>query len=251
MTDRPDHTERIVPLRLQKFLARAGVASRRGSENLMTAGRVRVNGSVVTELGSKVDPRIDVVEVDGKVIEPGGTSVTLVLNKPVGYLTTMSDPQGRSCVAELVPRDEYPGLYPIGRLDKDTSGVLLFSTEGELGHNLLHPSKLVWKCYEAQVEGTVLPGQVKALEAGIELDDGPAAPARVELLSADKLNSVLRISIHEGRNRQVRRMCQAIGHPVLALKRLSFGPITLGDLQPGSWRMLNEAESEALREHVS
>ncbi|MEG0504464.1 MAG: S4 domain-containing protein, partial [Raoultibacter sp.] len=133
--------ERIVPMRLQKFLARAGAASRRGSENLMTAGRVTVNGVVTSELGSKVDPLVDEVAVDGIIVKLSDEPVTLMLNKPKGVITTMSDPQGRTCVASLVPTDRYPGLYPIGRLDFDTTGLLLFSTDGELGHALLHPRR--------------------------------------------------------------------------------------------------------------
>ena len=145
--------EAIVPMRLQKFLARAGAASRRGSENLMTAGRVRVNGEVVTELGSKVDPLCDVVEVDGVVVRLFDSSVTIMLNKPAGYLTTMSDPHGRPCVASLVPTDRFPGLFPVGRLDMDTTGLLLFSTDGELGNSLLHPRYHVDKTYHARVAG--------------------------------------------------------------------------------------------------
>uniref|UniRef100_UPI0022E1E4E4 pseudouridine synthase n=1 Tax=Eggerthella sinensis TaxID=242230 RepID=UPI0022E1E4E4 len=146
--------ELVVPMRLQKFLARAGAASRRGSENLMTAGRVTVNGDVVTELGSKVDPLVDEVAVDGAVVRLADGPITLMLHKPAGFVTTMSDPQGRPTVAELVPTERYPGLFPIGRLDYDTTGLLLFSTDGELGNGLLHPKHHVTKRYLACVEGT-------------------------------------------------------------------------------------------------
>lgn len=238
---------RIVPMRLQKFLARAGAASRRGSENLMTAGRVRVNGVVVTELGSKVDPRIDVVEVDGAVVRLDDAPVTLALNKPAGYVTTMSDPQGRPCVADLVPIADHPGLYPIGRLDRDTTGLLLFSTDGELGNAVLHPSHHVTKVYRATVEGgAVGTGAVRHLEEGVLLDDGMTAPADVSVQGRDGDLTVLRIAIHEGRKRQVRRMCKAVGHPVVALERVSFGPIALGSLPSGSWRELSAPELAAL-----
>jgi 23S rRNA pseudouridine2605 synthase len=238
---------RVVPMRLQKFLARAGAASRRGSENLMTAGRVRVNGIIVTELGSKVDPRVDVVEVDGTVVKLGAAPVTLALNKPTGYVTTMSDPQGRSCVAHLVPVASHPGLYPIGRLDRDTTGLLLFSTDGELGNALLHPSHHVTKVYLATVEGGAVGSEaLRHLREGVLLDDGMTAPADASVRSRNRDSTVLRIAIHEGRKRQVRRMCKAVGHPVTALERISFGPIALGSLPSGSWRELSASELAAL-----
>ena len=171
--------ERLVPMRVQKFLARAGVASRRGSENLMTAGRVRVNGQVVTELGSKVDPRVHTVTVDGREVRLADGSVYLMLNKPAGYVTTMRDPGGRPCVAELVPSDRYPGLFPVGRLDRDTTGLLLFTTDGEAAQRLLHPSYEKDKHYVALVEGVIGRDERRALERGITLDDGPCAPAKV------------------------------------------------------------------------
>lgn len=281
MTDGGEEN-RIVPLRLQKFLARAGVASRRGSENLMTAGRVTVNGRVVTELGSKVDPRVDEVAVDGMIVRRGDDSVTLMLHKPIGVLTTMSDPRGRSTVAELVPVSRHPGLFPIGRLDRDTTGLLLFSTDGDLGHALLRPRGHVTKSYVALVEGSPSRGQMEALRHGIELDDGPTLPAEVEILSgaaAERASrsltvppavapgsskeyaavqrvrargrTIVRLGLHEGRKRQVRRMLQAVGHPVLALHRDEFGPVGLGDLPSGSWRLLSSEEEAALRRAVA
>ncbi len=242
-----DQQERIVPMRLQKFLARAGVASRRGSENLMTAGRVSVNGQVVSELGSKVDPRVDVVRVDGREVRLADSAVTLMLNKPSGYLTTMSDPFGRPTVADLVPVSRYPGLFPIGRLDFDTTGILLFSTDGELGNGLLHPRRHVDKSYIARVDGRVGAREVRALCEGVMLEDGITLPAEVEVASADARESVLRITIHEGRKRQVRRMCEFVGHPVRELHRSRFGPLELGDLAEGSWRLLTDEEVESLR----
>ena len=291
--------ERIVPMRLQKFLARAGVASRRGSENLMTAGRVTVNGEVVTELGSKVDPRVDVVAVDGIVVSLSDVPVVLAFNKPKGVLTTMVDPHGRPCVASLVPTDRYPGLFPIGRLDMDTTGLLLFTTDGDLGHALLHPSRHVEKRYLARVRGVPHAADISRLCTGIELEDGMTAPARVRILKPQHSNrggkvrdkeaaaagkqavnaggdaavggqvadgqvansqvansggdaaasaggALVEVCIHEGRKRQVRRMLEAIGHPVVSLQRTDFGPIHLGTLQSGTWRELTDAEREAL-----
>ncbi len=240
--------EAVVVMRLQKFLARAGVASRRGSENLMSAGRVKVNGVVVRELGSKVDPNVDVVEVDGVVARLFDAPVTIMLNKPAGYLTTMSDPQHRPCVASLVPTERFPGLFPVGRLDMDTTGLLLFSTDGELGNGLLHPRKHVEKTYVAHVAGRVSQPEAARLEAGVVLDDGPTLPAHVEICRAAPSESELRITIHEGRKRQVKRMCSAIGHEVLRLHRSNFGPLDLGNLKQGEWRVLEDFEVKALRQ---
>lgn len=279
--------ERLVPMRLQKFLARAGAASRRGSENLMTAGRVTVNGQVVTELGSKVDPLVDQVAVDGVPVRLEGGPVTIMLHKPAGYVTTMSDPQGRPTVAELVPTDRFPGLFPIGRLDFDTTGLLLFSTDGELGNGLLHPRHHVEKRYLALVNGKPTPEQLAQLEQGIQLDDGMTAPAKAALVEGveakcalsmlevppavpdhepngsvpslqraailrkrSQQRAVVRVVLREGRKRQVKRMLSAIKHGVLALHRDSFGPIELGDLPRGQWRELAPEEVAALHASI-
>lgn len=236
------------PMRLQKFLARAGVASRRGSEDLMTAGRVSVNGEVVRELGSKVDPKVDVVCVDGHEVHLEDEPVYLMLNKPGGYLTTMSDPQGRRCVAELVPTHLYPGLYPVGRLDRDTTGLLLFTTDGDMGQRLLHPKHHVDKTYIAHVEGVPTKGQMAMLEEGVPLDDGVTAPAQVTLLATrPDGTSDLQITIHEGRKRQVKRMCSFVTHPVIDLHRERFGPLVLRDVEEGAWRLLDDEELASLR----
>ena len=253
----PMADERVVPMRLQKFLARAGAASRRGSENLMTAGRVRVNGEVVCELGSKVDPSRDVVTVDGREVRITDTATFLMLNKPAGYVTTMRDPGGRPCVAELVPTREHPGLFPVGRLDRDTTGLLLFTTDGEAAQALLHPSFEKDKHYVALVEGELTHGERALLERGVTLDDGPCAPARVERLSGRDAScvaprgvprgcSVVGLTIHEGRKHQVKRMLAAVGHEVLALHRDTFGPLELGSLPSGAWRELTDAERAAV-----
>lgn len=257
--------EKIVPMRLQRFLARAGVASRRGSERLMTSGRVRVNGVVVTELGSKVDPNVDVVTVDGKVCSIAERPRYLMLYKPQGYITTMSDPQGRPTVAELVPTADYPGLFPVGRLDSDTTGLLLFTTNGTVGQELLHPSRHVTKHYVALVRGVPAERELAALRRGVMLEEGvAAAPAKARLLApSDPLyrlvaprgagvdgggnpNSVVGLTIHEGKKHQVKKMLQAVGHKVLRLHRDKFGPLELADVAEGSWRELTETEVAAI-----
>ena len=238
------------PMRLQKFLARAGAASRRGSEDLMTAGRVTVNGEVVTELGSKVDPKVDVVAVDGREVHLADGAVYLMLNKPAGYLTTMSDPYGRPTVAELVPTERYPGLFPVGRLDKDTTGLLLFSTDGEMGQHLLHPRHHVTKTYHARVAGVPTEEELGRLRGGVMLDDGPTQPAEVEVERVRGGNAELKVTIAEGRKREVKRMCSAVGHTVLKLHRSDFGPLHLSGVAPGKWRMLEPDEVAALKEAV-
>ncbi|MDO4436679.1 MAG: pseudouridine synthase [Coriobacteriaceae bacterium] len=244
-------------MRLQRFLARAGVASRRGSETLMTEGRVRVNGEVKCELGTKVDPAVDIVTVDGVPVVLGEGAAYLMLNKPAGVLTTMSDPHGRPTVAEVMPIRMYPGLFPVGRLDMDTTGLLLFTTDGDLGHQLLHPSRHVWKTYIALVDGICRDADLEALRRGITLDDGPCQPARCSVLAdgagcvaphgVKPGTTVVQIEIREGRKNQVKRMLSKIGHPVLRLHRVRFGPLELGDLPVGSWRALTPSEVEALR----
>jgi len=244
----PDKADRVqtVTMRLQKLLARAGVASRRGSEDLMTAGRVRVNGAVVTELGAKVDPDADVVTVDGRTVTLGQRSVYIALNKPEGVVTTMSDPQGRTTVASLVPVKQHPGLFPVGRLDFDSAGLLLFTTDGELSHRLLHPRWKVDKTYRALVDGRVTESELDRLRDGVSLDDGRTAPALATTLRVGA-TSYCEITVREGRKRQVRRMFSAIGHPVLELQRVSFGPVPLGDLPKAGWRYLTDDEVAALK----
>ena len=235
-------------MRLQKFLARAGIASRRKCEELITSGRIAVNGQVVTELGTKIDPRSDAVAFDGAPVSLPDDAIVIMLNKPAGYLTAMSDSREDKLVSKLVPVEAYPGLFPVGRLDRDTTGLLLFTTDGELGNALLHPSKHVDKAYVAEVEGVLSEEERRALEQGVELEDGLTAPAECAILSMDPNNktSAVRLVIHEGRKRQVRRMLKAVGHEVRKLHRESFGPLTLGDLPEGAWRELTSAEIELL-----
>ena len=255
-----DSSEQPYPrtMRLQRFLARSGVASRRGSEDLMTAGRVTVNGKVCSVLGTKVDCDRDRVEVDGRPVSLESAPVYLMLYKPSGYLTTMSDPQGRPCVASLVPREEHPGLFPVGRLDKDTTGLLLFTTDGDLAQNLLHPSKHVYKTYEALVDGTIREEDLDELRQGIVLDDGPCQPARCRILTPREARvvapqgvkdgmSAVEVVIREGRKNQVKRMLGKVHHPVILLHRSRFGSLRLNDVSKGSWRYLTKDEIESLR----
>jgi 23S rRNA pseudouridine2605 synthase len=225
--------------RLQKVLARIGWGSRRTVEELIAAGRVTVNGEVA-RLGRRVDPEADLVEVDGAPVGIRPGLVHYLLNKPRGVVSTASDPQGRPTVVELVP--ESPRVFPVGRLDTDTEGLLLLTNDGELAHRLTHPSFGVEKTYVAEVEGAPTRATVRRLREGVELDDGPTAPAKVALTPP----SVLTLTIHEGRNRQVRRMCEAVGHPVRRLVRTRIGPLHDRRLKPGEWRALTTAEVQAL-----
>jgi 23S rRNA pseudouridine2605 synthase len=225
--------------RLQKVLARAGLASRRASEELIAEGRVRVNGEVA-ELGRRVDPEADEVTIDGVPVPVAPGLVHYLLNKPPGVVTTASDPQGRPVVVGLVP-DE-PRVFPVGRLDVDTEGLLVLTNDGGFAHRLTHPSFGVDKEYLAEVEGTPTRAALRALREGVDLVDGRTAPARVTLVSP----GVLRLVISEGRNRQVRRMCEAVGHPVRRLVRTRIGPVADRRLAPGSWRPLSTAEVRSL-----
>ena len=234
------------PVRLQKFLARAGVASRRASETLIASGRVSVNGEVVREMGTKIDPACDVVKLDGTRVTLPEEHVVLMLNKPAGYLSAMSDAHGGRCVSELVPTKRFAGLFPVGRLDKDTTGLLLFTNDGELGNALIHPRHHVPKTYRALVSGQVGERALEALRSAVVLEDGPTQPAEVELLERQPKHTLLEITIYEGRNRQIRRMGEAVGHPVRTLERIALGPLSLSDLEAGKWRLLSEEEHCAL-----
>ena len=225
--------------RLQKALARAGLGSRRSCEELIAAGRVTVDGEVA-RLGCRIDPDCSVVAVDGTVIGLAADLVHYLLNKPAGVVTTADDPQGRPIVTDLVPGE--PRVFPVGRLDAATEGLLVLTNDGQLAHRLTHPSFGVPKEYLAHVEGRPSRAAVRALRDGVDLDDGPTAPAR----AAEVSPGLLRIEIHEGRNRQVRRMCEAVGYPVRRLVRTRIGPIRIGSLPPGRWRRLEPPEVRAL-----
>ena len=226
--------------RIQKVLAQAGFGSRRACDDLVAAGRVRVNG-VIAELGTRVDPTQDRIEVDGQRVETGTELVVIALNKPWGVVTTMSDDRGRPCVGDLF-RGHPQRLFHVGRLDEETEGLLLLTNDGDLAHRLMHPSHGVPKTYVATVRGRVRPEVVRALLAGVTLEDGPASADEVVLKSAADRSSVLEIVIHEGRKRIVRRMCKAVGHPVEQLLRTHIGSLGLGSLGVGEWRTLNSAE---------
>jgi 23S rRNA pseudouridine2605 synthase len=233
--------------RLQKVLARAGFGSRRACEELISAGRVRVNGELAT-LGRRVKVTRDSVAVDGVRIGVLPGLVHYLLNKPRGVMTTADDPQGRPTVTELVP-DE-PRVFPVGRLDADSEGLLFLTNDGELAQRLTHPSFGVEKEYLAQVEGVPGRAALRLLRNGVELEDGLSAPAKVGVVG-DARDGVLRIVVHEGRNRQVRRMCEAVGHPVRRLVRVRVGPIALRELGPGAWRELSAKEVRSLSEAVA
>ena len=230
--------------RLQKVLARIGLGSRRVCEDLIAEERVRVNGEIA-ELGRRVDPDVDLVEVDGAPIGIRPGLVHYLLNKPVGVITSASDPQGRPTVLELVPAE--PRVFPVGRLDLDTEGLLLLTNDGELANRIAHPSHGVDKEYLAEVVGQPSRGTLRSLREGIELDDGLTAPAQATLVGP----SLVRLTIHEGRNRQVRRMLDAVGHPVTRLIRTRIGPLADRRLAPGTWRPLGADELRALESAVA
>ena len=234
-------------MRLQKYLARSGVASRRNSEKLITEGKVSVNEQVVTKLGSTVDEELDVVKVDGRVVSIIKDTVVLALNKPCGVVTTMNDPQGRITVEDLVDTKKYPGIFPVGRLDFNTSGLLLLTNDGELGAKLMHPSSLVKKTYVAEVKGKVSKTELEHLRAGVNLGDFTTSPAEVEAIN----ETTLEVTIHEGKNRQVRRMCKTVGHEVITLKRVKYANITLDELNEGEVREITNEELHTLKTFVS
>jgi len=229
--------------RLQKVLARAGFGSRRACEELIAAGRVTIDGQRAV-LGDRVDPQRDRLEVDGVPVAIRHGLVYYLLNKPAGVVTTARDPQGRPTVVGLVPAT--PRVFPVGRLDADTEGLLLLTNDGELAHLLTHPRYGVAKTYLAEVEGVPSPAALRRLRHGVLLDDGPTAPARARLVQAGGRTSALEVTIHEGRNRQVRRMCEAVGHPVRRLVRTRIGPLRDARLGPGEWRELRAEEVRRL-----
>lgn len=232
-------------VRLQKVLAQAGVGSRRKCEELIEAGRVKVNGEVVDQLGVRVDPDQVQVEVDGKRISVNENLVTVVLNKPKGVVSTMSDPQGRPTLEQYV-KDFPERLFHVGRLDAETTGVLLLTNDGELANRLAHPTHGVSKVYVAKVEGQVAKTLGTTLRAGVDLEDGPVRVSQCQVLDVSRTHSLVQVELHEGRNRIVRRMFDAVGHPVVELVRTQFGPIRLGTLQPGEVRRLDNADVGAL-----
>ena len=235
-------TEKI---RLQKYMAQCGVASRRHAEELIRSGNVRMNGQVVTEMGVLVSEE-DRIEVNGKAIKREQNLIYIMLNKPSGYVTTVSDPEGRKTVLDLIEGVQ-ERIYPVGRLDYDTTGLLILTNDGEFAYQSTHPGQETTKTYLAEVAGSPSEKTQLALRRGVMLDKRRTSPAKVEIVEMKEKSTVLKIVIHEGRNRQVKRMFEAVGHNVLRLKRTAVGKLTLGDLKPGQWRFLAPREVKLVR----
>lgn len=234
-------------MRLQKYLALSGVASRRNSEKLIAEGHVAVNGKVITEMGVQVDETCDKVTVDGALCHLEEEKHYLAYNKPMGEVTTVTDPEGRATVMDKF-RDYPVRLYPVGRLDYDSEGLILLTNDGDLMNELLHPSREVDKEYRVKVSNRVTEEEMRRLRAGVKLDDGRmTSPAQVRLIRYEAFSTILLVTIHEGRNRQVRRMISAIGHDVVSLRRTGFATIKLHDLPLGQWRRLTDTEVKKLK----
>lgn len=232
-------------MRLQKYLALCGVASRRRSEELIKEGQITVNNNIIQEMGFIIDPDKDVVKVKGKAVVPEEEKLYIMMNKPTGYVTTVSDQFNRSKVTDLV--DVKERVYPVGRLDYNTSGLLLLTNDGDLAYRLTHPKFKVEKVYMAKIKGKPTVGEMKCFEAGLKIEDYITSPAKIRIIRELNQETIVEITIREGRNRQVRKMCDAIGHPVTELKRLSIGELQLGDLPLGKWRYLLNKELEYLK----
>lgn len=231
--------------RLQKIISAAGITSRRASEALILGGQVTVNGVVVTELGSKADPSKDTITVDGKALKVNEQRIYILLNKPPGYITALKDSQGRPLVTDLL-KDVSERVYPVGRLDYNTEGLLLLTNDGEWANRLMHPRHEIEKEYHVRVRGKVIDQQLKRMADGVELEDGKTAPAVVNLVKSGEQNDWISVAIHEGRNRQVRRMCEAVSLSVVRLKRIRYGSLMLGTLRAGKFRNLTDAEVREL-----
>ena len=236
-------------LRLQKYMAESGIASRRKSEEMIREGKVRVNGEVA-EIGQKIDPDRDIVSVEGRKIRHENRHVYIMLNKPRGFITTMNDEHDRKCVAELIA-DVGTRVYPGGRLDRDSEGLLLFTNDGEFANNMTHPSRHVGKTYRVTVRPEVTEEMVAQMMAGMMIDGQKTLPATVEVLVSEPNRTVLEMTICEGRNRQIRKMCESLGLEVARLKRIAIGPVRLGMLKQGTWRELTHDEVKALKRSVS
>lgn len=234
-------------VRLQKYLAGCGVASRRASEQLIEAGRVTVNGAVA-QLGVSIDPETDSVCVDGQSVGED-RPVYVLLHKPAGVICSASDTHGRKTVVDCV-QGVGARVYPVGRLDLDVSGVLLLTNDGELSHRLLHPSYGAKKIYHAQVRGTVAPETLTRFTEGIALEDGLTAPAQARIIKRAPQRTTLELTLHEGRKREVKRMCAAVGHSVVRLERIAFAGLRAHGLEPGQWRLLTAQEAAVLRKHA-
>lgn len=236
-------------VRLQKLIAGSGLASRRKAEGLIAAGRVMVNGKIVTELGTRVNPERDHVKVDGKHLSAAQPFVYLMLNKPRNVVSTLDDPGGRTTVKDYL-RGVSVRVFPVGRLDFDSEGLMLLTNNGDLAQALLHPRYHVPKTYLIKVKGVLTDEDIAQLEQGVRLEDGMTSPAQVKKVRKVEANSWLEITIREGRKHQVKRMLESVGHPVIKLMRIRMGPLSLGHLEPGEFRFLTDREANALRQLV-
>lgn len=234
-------------MRLQKFLANSGICSRRSAEKLITDGKIQINGIIVTELGTKINPDIDTVLYNGKEVKPVNKHIYILLNKPIGCVTTVKEQFGRPTVIDLVKGIDAK-LLPVGRLDMYTSGALILTNDGDFIYKVTHPKNEVEKTYNATVRGIVTREDIEKLEKGVEIEDYTSGKAKAKILKTDELKnfSRIQITIHEGKNREVRKMCEAIGKPVIALHRARIGNIDVKDLKLGTWRHLRENEIKSL-----
>lgn len=233
-------------MRLQKFLATCGVASRRKSEELIINGRVKVNGNIITEMGFKVNPEVDQVLVDNKSVALEERKIYILLNKPTGYVTTVSEQFNRKKVTDLV---NVPyRIFPVGRLDYNTSGLLILTNDGELTYKLTHPKFEIQKVYVAKIKDIPTKEKLSEFESGLKIENYITAPAKIKILKEHNDGCIVEITIREGKNRQVRKMCDAIGHPVLELKRVKMGRVHIGNLEVGNWRYFTEREIEYLKQ---
>ncbi|MFO8090963.1 MAG: pseudouridine synthase [Desulfatiglandaceae bacterium] len=237
------------PQRLNKVISTAGVASRRTADQWIREGRISINGNIVTDPGTRVDRTREKVAVDGKPLPSEPAAVYILLNKPFGYLCTLKDPGNRPLVTDLL-KDVPVRVYPVGRLDFDTLGLLLMTNDGALAHKLTHPSYQIPRTYKATVSGYLTDEAMFALRNGIELEDGPSGPSNAAIVSRNNRQSSLRITIRQGRSRQIRRMLEAVGYLVIHLIRIGFGPLTLGDLKLGQYRSLDDLEVQSLHQMV-
>ncbi|MGD9852252.1 MAG: pseudouridine synthase [Nitrospirales bacterium] len=234
-------------VRLQKVIARAGISSRRKAEDLIQSGQVTVNGEVITTLGTKVDPAHDHIKISGKHLPAPAPDMFLILNKPAGVVSTLQDPEGRPTIKHMLPKPSLR-LFPVGRLDFDSEGLLLLTNNGEMAQACLHPSHHVLKTYLIKIKGVLQDSEILQLKRGLPLEDGQTAPAKVRKAGKAEANSWVEITIHEGRKHQVKRMLEYLGHPVIRLKRIQFGPLNLGSLPLGRSRFLSDKEANSLRQ---
>lgn len=231
--------------RLQKFMAKCGVASRRKCEEIILEGRVKVNGTVVKELGTKVTAEKDIILVDNNKITLEKNKVYIMINKPEGIVTTVKDEKGRLTIIDLIDVEER--IYPIGRLDYDSSGLLILTNDGDIYNNLIHPRNIIDKLYVAKVSGIFTPQEMNKFKRGVDIGGYITAPSNIELVHKDEDSCKVKITIHEGKNRQVRRMCSSLGHDVITLKRVAIGKLNLGDLDKGKWRYLSSEEIDYIK----